>query len=1011
MARTFNGRGSEELLNKELHSLYEVMENIISTPDDPAIGPATDKEGALWLDRSGDGDLKYMDNGEWKLISQDKLKMICEILNPEEPNNPVPGQLWLQEGTLMYYSGIEWTPVKAMNVDSDFSISAFEQFLMINPVPAAGKLVVDNNNSNAAQIERLYAEEEFLVTDVLTTYTLKTGTFYLDSNSVNVYIDGKKVPKSCYEEIDDTTIRINSYRGNTTSSIDDKILVCIEYLRKEAYDSVDYTNPNTMEPSDLNTQFLLPSVYHDRFFINGLHTHDYKEISSVAIEYPADHLQGKVASAIHVNPDMLSNIKKRFFKIDKNDPTIYISEKDTEFYGIVDGIGKLLLKGIDYKSTNNGIKLTDEAIDSYKYVQTVAYTFKPSKTKGKLFKGIVPLTETTSIYIGDIDSPLSVFIQGLYLAENPETYIYEDGFLKLKMETKMDIDIIAFPKKEVGNFITVSDNVGTINVQGTFKHKLVFVYGLNLEVALADYTVDEDDPSILLVKNVMPGMSYAIVELETDDMNMWDTAGVVSKDEISGLTYIPFEDGKYNELSNVIVFVNGLLMSKDDISIDSSNNRINITGGFGKDSEYVLLEDVEGRYVFSNRVNFNTIPLKDRSDVTLVYIENQLVTDANAVKVSILPKKAYPGEVVQLITPLGFDWYIYKNTWEKITSTEDIDTLNNVAVSYYSDAYCIDILKNFGKRDCVYYSYQYGNSVDSPLYRGVIRTIEGKTEYKVAFSHIYPSNKNCLSIWQNGLRQYPKMTPDSIGYEELGNGSFCIPEGIDGSLFYVIERPEKHEERACERTILTIDDIVDGTDNVFNCNLSLTAANVTVYISGLKQPNNAFEILSANTIKLKGTPLCYPSNYPSESIYVDTNYTELLREHPDSILIETRNDATLKQLTIQSRYAGQNEFFVEECNSTDPSIGGDSLPTSLIDSKDFINIFVNGLAYGKDYKVDQERQCIVLTNQSFIDSIGGDPIYEYFQKNPVEYEQWRKDNGGIEYQNKNKKDIITFEWR
>lgn len=1024
MARTFVGRSSEELYNSELHKLFEVMQHIIDQPSDPTMGPITGRNGALWLDRTSGGDLKFKNNDTWETVFNDKFRMICEILSPEEPSIPVSGQLWLNDGILMYFSGSEWLPVKSVNVAAEFNLSAFEQFLIISPVPAAGKLVVDENNVNAGKIQKLYKEEEFLVTDILTTYTLTTGTYYLDTSSINVYVEGLKLPKSHFEEIDETSIRIiKDPLDRQPTAPNAKTLVVIEYLNKASYDSVDFSTPIVLEPSDTNTQFLLPSVELDRFFIDGMHTDDYKEISDVAIEYPTAGLQGKFASAIHVNPKKLTNVRKRLFKIDKLNPIIPVTETHTEYYGIKNGIGKFLLKAknnSEYVSIAQGIKLLPETAAKYDFIETITYEFKNVKGTGSMQKGKVSLSETTSIYIGEISDPLCVFVQGLYLDEDPLNYVYEDGFLKLKLETKMDVGVIAFPKKEVGTIASLNEKQqGIITINNTYNRLLVFVYGENLDWSLADYEFDSLDDSIIYINKAKEGMRYAIVETKVADPEeeMFYKSGVIQKDPYTQDCFIALEENELADDEGVILFVNGLLMMKKDVTIDTANNRIDIYGGFEEGLEYVLLKDPFGRFIFSDYVSFNTLPLKQRADATLVYIENQLATDAKAVYTSRLPEKGMPGEIKQLLLNDSSDWYYYHavNGWTQVIDELEIETLENSAASYVADDYTINILQNFGKKDCVYYAYQYANSVEQPLLRGVIKTLEGKEEYRTAFNHVFPANKNALSIWQNGLRQYPDTTGDPEnfnGYFELGNSKFKVPNPIDGIMFYVVEKPEGSEVKSCERQVLTKDDVIEGTKNIFKTNIPLWPGNIRVFVSGLRQPESAFKVIDNYQIMIKDDVLIYPSNFPTESVELeDGSFVDIERKHPDSILIEVRQDYALKEITLPIRYSGQNEWSVAPRNPDDITKGGDGLPESILTSKDFIMIYINGMAYGKDYRIDEDQGKIILTNDTITNTLGKDPIDEYFKANPDKYDEWRIQNGGKEYTAKPIIDTITFEWR
>lgn len=1022
MARTFIGRSSEELYNSELYKLFEVIQHIIDEPSDANLGPLTTREGALWLDRASGGELKFKSDGAWQVLFNDRFRMICEILNPEEPTMPVSGQLWLNDGILMYFSGSEWLPVKSVNVAAEFNLSAFEQFLIISPIQAAGKLVVDEDNTNLGSIKKLYKEEIFSVTDPVKTYTLTSGTYNLNTNAVNVYVDGRKLPRSYYKEMDSSSVKILQ-TDQLESSSKAKHTVVIEYINKAAFEDTEFSGANSLIPSETHTQFLLPSVELDRFFIDGMHTHDYTEISDVAIEYPTAGLQGKLASAVHINPKKLTNIKKRLFRINKGNPIIPVTETNTEYYGIKSGIGKFLLKAKqygEYTTIPQGIRLSSEAANLYDFIETITYEFKNVKGNGTMKKGKVQLSETTSIYIGEVTDPLCIFTQGLYLDEDVNNYVYEDGFIKLKMDGKMDVGVIAFPKKETGTIASLnSKKEGIININKTYNRSLVFVYGENLDWSLADYTYDTTDRNIIYVKDAKVGMKYAIVETQTNDPaeEMFVSSGVIQKDPITQDVYIDIPPDSISEADNVVLFVNGLLVMKSDVTVDVANNRIEVTGGLKEGLSYVLLKDSNGRFIFSDFVSFNTIPLGHLSNATLVYIENQLATDGRAVITSRLPDKGYDGEIKQLLTNDSSDWYYYSSIdgWIQITQEAEIDLLDSTAASYTSDDYTINILQNFGKKECVYYSYQYANSVEQPLLRGVIKSLQDKEEYRTAFNHVFPSNKNALSIWQNGLRQYPDTTgnPENFnGVFETGNSMFKMPNPIDGIIFYVVEKPEGTETKSCERQVLTHDDIIEGTNNIFKTDISLYPGNVRVFVSGLRQPESAFKIIDNYRIMIKDEILAYPGNFPKETVELDDgSFIEIEHKHPDSILIEVRQDYALKEITLPVRYAGQNEWSVAARNLEDITKGGDGLPESIIDSKDFIMIYINGVAYGKDYKIDTDQQKIILSNEEITSTLGVDPLDEFFRSNPSEYEAWRIQNGGKEYVAKPITDTITFEWR
>ena len=88
----------------------------------------------------------------------------------------------------------------------------------------------------------------------------------------------------------------------------------------------------------------------------------------------------------------------------------------------------------------------------------------------------------------------------------------------------------------------------------------------------------------------------------------------------------------------------------------------------------------------------------------------------------------------------------------------------------------------------------------------------------------------------------------------------------------------------------------------------------------------------------------------------------------DTIVIESRNDNKLREITIPIK-DNSGEFGEE-----------DGLPLELFKTKDRVMIYINGMAYGKEYKIEDNK--IKLLNSEIRQMLGN-----------------------------SKKDIITFEWR
>ena len=219
-------------------------------------------------------------------------------------------------------------------------------------------------------------------------------------------------------------------------------------------------------------------------------------------------------------------------------------------------------------------------------------------------------------------------------------------------------------------------------------------------------------------------------------------------------------------------------------------------------------------------------------------------------------------------------------------------------------------------------------------------------------------------------------------------------------IFYVVEPCESGETTACNRTILTYKDACANNgpyvNNSYNSgDFILSRGTIRVFINGLRQPFGyyqtvksikedpkkvlqAYTINSSNIIEIKDpiigslggnesntdTPKFKLGQKTLEDGTIENYYYDVI----DEIVIETRTDSKIKEITIPIK-DNTGEFSEQ-----------DGLPSSIFKTKDLILIYINGLAYGNEYKI--EDNTIKLTNSAIKAKLG-----------------------------RNNTDIITFEWR
>ena len=76
-------------------------------------------------------------------------------------------------------------------------------------------------------------------------------------------------------------------------------------------------------------------------------------------------------------------------------------------------------------------------------------------------------------------------------------------------------------------------------------------------------------------------------------------------------------------------------------------------------------------------------------------------------------------------------------------------------------------------------------------------------------------------------------------------------------------------------------------------------------------------------------------------------------------------------------------------------------PNSLINTKDEVKIWIDGILYTGGYEI--RNRDIILKNSP----LKIDPIKLYFDTHPDEYKEWKKVNGEYYY----RRSRIIFEWR
>lgn len=1009
MARKFNiGRQSEHLLNKELHDLFMTLKYINHSSSTPIKDEQTEiPDKSLWLDRYFGADvLKAYDK-----VTESWSPIFKGFYHPsnalERPENPAHGQLWVdytKDNLLNYYdkNTNTWVPISAitnMNMDGTGTCHNFDLMYLDRPILTDGD-------------KKVYA---------------------VHNEQMGKLFDGKKY----------------------------------------------------IHPSD------------DSYIPNSI----------VAIEY-IDKYKDENENWIHVNSVNVNKIVKRLIKInyDSNNDAqaglINITDHNTEFYGmnLETGLGTLLVRAkddfntedYDYERFQDGIRLLH---DKYEYVYAISYDFSNYVgIPGRLIRNSGIVGTEDNIHIGPTNKRVFVFLDGLYLEQDKYTYNEATDSIQLtndNITNTMDFIAMTVPdysKGESGNdpleykitstgiaslskelkakniSINLGDNdaiVGPLYNAANFITPMAFVCGVHGDTNTEPKEVEIID-SYAIIRNIGPIEEddfYKVMIIEAE--GMYPTYGEIGDSLRIESDIIDTE----NTLDNYFVFIDGVLASPRDLDI--AKGSIGALG-FKKGQKYLLLksnsnENVEAELMMDSLVSHFTIKVEDNNsntiyddaDSAIVYVDNGVLIDRNAISTTSLPVEGKKGEIVLLDDPLSdpfttvslYQWEEDLNSWRKIDPMTDDFTAPNpeftnaydLIYGYFSTRGSISILnkKHVGK-PYTYYVYTYVNSIDERLLWGDRITSTDKLEYAVNHRHKFPKGKNSVSAYLGGLYILgEELENDSIQFEEFKNlntiGVLDKKDYTDelnklniklnpldnSDLTYIVELPEENEDLAMERECLTAVNKLEGNvPNTYETkNMLLSPGVVTVYVNGVRLPKDEFVVVSPKVITILRDTVGGQSISEKDDVSTHNKFMVMNDDGPiiidcestDIITVEVRRDFKIKEVTLPVRFTRQNTW----------SVKVDGIPESLINSNDEIKIYINGIFYGcanKDninkelVEIDINRGELILKHPDVISLLHTDPIETYFATNHEEHIKYIEANGKPYYP-AIQENYITLEWR
>lgn len=781
----------------------------------------------------------------------------------------------------------------------------------------------------------------------------------------------------------------------------------------------DVENDVEIDP-EKKSQFLVPNVNTGKLFLRRDYTYDFEEVNKVTVQYPKEKLKDHVASWVHVNPGKLTGIKKRVFKVDKYAQRLYIDMQNTELYGFRPDspFGHFLRPGTeddgDYFVDPDGVYLSYNAAQSFDYILAVTYEFSWIRSTGRLNRTNSKRT-TTNYYVGKIGGPINVFIEGYDLENRYYHYDTLSEILEIKdpdFDKDMEVSFMRSIKREYGIIRERTlDGKGVIRMRHRYNNPLVFANGQALHSSLGDVEIDHDE-GLVFVHGGRRDMSYSIMELEDpdNDIDMFVQSGF-TKDTVNGQAVIRIQDleEKIPEDQGIILFVDGLLVKKEEVERDYFDNSITVKG-LEVGQEYIVLRDKYHILQYDEADLYSAL-VTGHVDESLVFMNDKLLCNDSAfVTTKSMEEEALnavDGEIKLFLEPFQDKiegvfkiWNGYKKQWEDLDENT-LKAVKTFGFSYENGLNVITLNIEHDKDDYFdVFAYSFANSIEKPL---IIETLyaENETEFPIR-NHFIPGT-NSLQVYLDGIRQY------DYAYTEYMDGSgFRLKEPFTGRVTYVIEHPEKGAQKACTREVLDHTKMIDGANNVYRTNISLYPGRVTVYVGGLRQPQESFVILDNHTImfkdrttKLIGTNENYPVDYIRKK---DGSIVNITRTQPDEVLIEVREQFDRQEQTIT----------IKSIDTFDIDVKEHDLPPDIIEAADEILIYINGiftgLKNGIGYKKDKQKGAITILDGNFVELMNHDPLYKLFMLDPDKRFKWQQKNGGKEYEPKID-NRVTLDWR
>lgn len=1052
--------------------------------------PSNPIYGQLWLHN---GVLCYFDGSSWtavKALIQDGSQFSLDVFK----NFILLSPLWQSGNTVT-------------NVEED-GVVKYTTVTNVVTIAAEGQVEIDADNLDKKSLKVLYYDNNAssrtygtyvepyinLSKWITVSYTNSKVIVYNPSNSaaqVKIIYQKPKLASTTNEDgdLDSSTGRLTgiNYEILTSTAVEEFRKQERMYLQNVLDTQTDSAvtgdgtkwtigkNCISNEPNipvvdaDAMSQLLVPQIDYARIFLDrNLDTEKYQEVSKVCIQYKRKDIINHIPSLVHINPGRLTKMEKTIVKIDRTNPKILITAENTEYYGFKSNspYGELLVpdssteKFCDYTIIDGGILLSYNACQNFDYVLAIHYTFSWMKSTGALSHA--SSADSANVYtIDGFKGHINMFVEG-YDLEDP--YFSADSASETVTFAQdvngLEVSAIHSPKTEYG-YVRKIDIKGNAVIKPLTVFKqgstLVFMNG-ELVHPTNDGMVWNSDGTISIPNGKIDMMWSALSLHGTEEVaagKTEDYIATVNSGLVDAAGHINYTAEYISATMIPMVFVDGLLVTKEDIKVDEANKIITIANTeLRQGQEYVVIEDKFGWFYDSAKLT-PALSVGAITD-TLVYMNGKLLCNDTALDVltdNIDGRKGVYNEVkcfktITLaddgVTEIANrDYRIYDSVNEVWNPCTDVETtaVKTFGYSYDNARKSIHMNIKYTAEDNIQiYAYNTANAVEHPL---EIHTIIADNDHPIltvgsgmywdeeqgkevsiaddpdwATLHPDESNwnkleteylygKNTLRVWLNGIRQYPYTDGKCDGIKEALDGlTFTLPEPFVGQITYIVELPEDNQSTACSMEVLDHTDIKNGYINFYKTQQSLFPGRTTLYINGIRQPENAYTVFDNNTLLINDTSAligCH-SNYPTEAIQIDPATKRTISwPETDKLLIEVRQDERTEFVVTLDPATFFGEIKLDDYD----------VDINVLEASDELLIFADGIytsiRLNDGYKLNISRGSIMITDPDVNNIIRSDGEYEYLAGHPDEHAQYLISHNNEDYKRKTTDMII--EWR